>query len=184
METVYQVGGQCFEFFEGQVRELQVEKSQGFITSIFWALTGSRHETRRRQVRGIPPTPVTSGSATPLTTLDTQATTALLTQAETAQNKSALEPLIPIPIAEAPMQQPSVNSQLGQLYIATMQVQNDSNVSVSSLDSKSHEYLNVTQWICMLIFMLHVALCQTYKSVKLCILYHYFVIIFCLLFCV
>ena len=80
METVYQVDNQSLEFFEGQVRELQVEKNQGFITSDLWALMGSRHKTRRRQVTGIQPMPVTSGSATPVTTLDSQATTTSPTQ--------------------------------------------------------------------------------------------------------
>ena len=104
METVYQVDDQCFEFFEGQVREWQVERNQGFITSVFQTLIGSRHKTRRRQVTGIPPTPVTSGSATPVTAPDAQATMVLPTQVETAQIKSTPEPLISIPIAETPMQ--------------------------------------------------------------------------------
>ena len=70
---------------------------------------------------GVPQTPVTSGSATCLTTLDALATTTLLTQVETAKIESALEPLIHMPIAEAPMQQPSVDSQLGGSYITTTQ---------------------------------------------------------------
>ena len=36
-----------------------MERSQGFITNVNRALTGSRCKTRRRQVTGIPPTPVT-----------------------------------------------------------------------------------------------------------------------------
>ena len=119
METVYQADNQCFEFFKGQVRELQVDKSQGFITSVFQALKVIRHKTRRRQVTGTPLMPVTSGSATPVTMPDAQATTASLTQVETAQIESIPEPLIPIPIAEAPMQWPSVDSQLGGSYITT-----------------------------------------------------------------
>ena len=48
MESVYQVDDQYFEFFEGKVSELQVERNQGIITSVFWALMGSRCKTRRR----------------------------------------------------------------------------------------------------------------------------------------
>ena len=47
IETVYQVDDQCFEFLKGQVREVQKERSQGFITSVFWALIGSRCKTRK-----------------------------------------------------------------------------------------------------------------------------------------
>ena len=88
METIYQADNQYFVFFEGQVRELQVERSKGFITSVSWAFMGSRHKTRRRQVTGIPPMPVTSGLATPVTALNAQATTASPTQVETAQIES------------------------------------------------------------------------------------------------
>ena len=100
-----------------------MERSQGLITIVFWALTGSRVKNGRRQVTDIPPMPVTSDSAAPVTTTDAHATTASLTQVGTAQIKSAPEPLIPVPIAEAPTQQPSVDSQLGGLYITTTQVQ-------------------------------------------------------------
>ena len=40
METVYQADDKYFEFFEGQVSELQEERSQGIITSVIWALMG------------------------------------------------------------------------------------------------------------------------------------------------
>ena len=62
MEIVYQADDQYFEFLNQQVKELHVERSQGFIISIFRAITGSRCKTRRKQVTGILPTPVTTGS--------------------------------------------------------------------------------------------------------------------------
>ena len=62
-----------------------MEKSQGFITGVFRALKGSRYKTRRKQVMGILPTPVTIGSHTPATSLNAQASktsSADVTQAE------------------------------------------------------------------------------------------------------
>ena len=47
-----------------------MERSQGFITSIFRALTGSRCKTKRKQVTRIQPTPVTSETYTPATPID------------------------------------------------------------------------------------------------------------------
>ena len=41
MEMVYQANDWYFEFFNQQVMELHTERSQGFITSVFRALTGS-----------------------------------------------------------------------------------------------------------------------------------------------
>ena len=67
MEMVYQANDQYFKFLNQQVKELYMERSQGFITSIFRALTGSRHKTRRKQVAGILTTPVTIRSHTPAT---------------------------------------------------------------------------------------------------------------------
>ena len=79
MEAVYQADDQ---FFEGQVKELHVEWSQRIIMSVFRALTGSRHKTRRRQMTGIPPMPVMAGSTTPTTKANAQVSAA---QVETAQ---------------------------------------------------------------------------------------------------
>ena len=78
---------------------------------------GSRHKTRRRQVTSIPPMPVTLGSATPVTVLDIQFTMTLQTQVETIQTESVPESLMSIPIVEAPMLQPRMDSQLGESYI-------------------------------------------------------------------
>ena len=111
MEAIYQADDHYFEFFEGQVKELPVERSQSIITSDFWALMGSRHKTRRRQVTSIPPMPVTTGSTSPATVADAQATTMPSVQVETVP-----ELLMQVPIAEVPMQLPMVDSQLGGLY--------------------------------------------------------------------
>ena len=59
MEMVYQADDEYFEFLNQWVKELHMESSQGFITSTFRTLAGSRCKTRRRQVAGIPPTLVT-----------------------------------------------------------------------------------------------------------------------------
>ena len=67
MEMVYQADYKYFEFLDQHVKELHMERSQGFITNMFRTLTGSRHKTRRKQVNRIPPTPVIIGSHTPAT---------------------------------------------------------------------------------------------------------------------
>ena len=66
MEMVY-LADNYFEFLDQQVKGLHKERSQGFITSVYSALMGSRHKTRRRQVTGIPPTPVTMEFHSPTT---------------------------------------------------------------------------------------------------------------------
>ena len=67
MEIVYQADDEYFEFLDQQVKELHMERSQGFITSVYRALTGSRCKTRSRQVISIPPTLVTMESCLPVT---------------------------------------------------------------------------------------------------------------------
>ena len=47
MEMVYQADNWYFKFLDQQVKELHMERSQGFIISVFRALTGSRCKTRR-----------------------------------------------------------------------------------------------------------------------------------------
>ena len=67
MEMVYWADDEYFEFLNQQVKGLHMERSQGFITSMFGALKGIRHKTRRRQVTGILPTLVTRELHTPAT---------------------------------------------------------------------------------------------------------------------
>ena len=141
METIYQADNQYFKFLENQVRELHVERSHGIFASVSWALTGSRHKTRRRWVTGIQPTPVTVGSATSTTIPDASVTTTPPAQVNIVPVEPAPEALIPEPIAEVPMQQPGVDSQLRGSYITTTQTQSEGNVSLCSLHSVVHEYL-------------------------------------------
>ena len=134
MESIYQVDNQFFEFFKGQVKDLQAERSQSIIVSVFRALIGSRDKTRRRQVTGITSTPVMAGLTTSATKADTQTTAA---EAETT-----LEPQMPVLVAEVPVHLPMVDSQLGGSYITNAQIHNDgSNVSICSLDSEAQDNL-------------------------------------------
>ena len=64
MEMVYQADDMYFEFLDQEVKKLYMERSQGFIMSLYRALTGSRYKTKRRQVTSIPPTPLTTESHT------------------------------------------------------------------------------------------------------------------------
>ena len=64
MKIVYWDDNEYFEFLDQQVKELHIERSQGFITSLYRALRGSRCKTKRTQVTSIPPTPVTTESCT------------------------------------------------------------------------------------------------------------------------
>ena len=77
---------------------------------------GSR---RRRQVTGILPTPVTAGSATPNTVVDAPVIAMMPTQVNIVPVELSPEPLMLESIAEVPMQQPGVDSQLGGSYITT-----------------------------------------------------------------
>ena len=84
-------------------RNSHMERSQGFVTSMFRALTGSRCKTRRQQVTWIPPRPVTIGSHTPATLSDAQTSKALaedVTQDEFVARQLAT-------VEEEPLEEPS-----------------------------------------------------------------------------
>ena len=81
MEMVYWADDEYCKFLNQQVKELHMERSQGFITSRFRALTGSRHKIRRNQITGIPPTLVTIGSHTLATLNDAPTSKALVKDA-------------------------------------------------------------------------------------------------------
>ena len=55
VEMVYWADDEYFKFLHQQIKELHMERSQGFIISVYRALMGNRHKTRRRKVTGIPP---------------------------------------------------------------------------------------------------------------------------------
>ena len=69
-----------------------MERSQGLITSMFRALTGSRHKTKRKQITGIPPTLVTIGSHT-LETLSDAPTSKILVEDTTQDEFVAKQPV-------------------------------------------------------------------------------------------
>ena len=78
MEMIYWADDEFFEFLNQQVKELHMERSQGFITSMFRALTCSRCKTRKRQVTRIPPTPVPRELHIPATLSDSPPSKALV----------------------------------------------------------------------------------------------------------
>ena len=136
MEIVYWADDKYFEFLNQQVKELHGERSQGFITSIFRALTSSRHKTRRKQVTGILPSLVTIGLHTPTTLSDTPTSKALVkdvTQAEyVARQPAALE--------EDPLEEPSPSNEQGESHVADVQ-QSGKHVPLSCTDAEEHEHL-------------------------------------------
>ena len=143
MENVYPTDERYFNFLEDQVKELKAEKNQSNSASMFQALTGSRHRTRRRQVTGIPPMPITSES-TPVSNLEVVTVTTPPELSKTEQIELAPEKLVPVPVVEVHMQ-PSVNNQLEGSYTMEAQVMQVENVSchtsISSLTLLVHEYL-------------------------------------------
>ena len=44
MDVTYQASDEDFNFFEAQVRELDTERNQSILTSIFRTITGTRHK--------------------------------------------------------------------------------------------------------------------------------------------
>ena len=97
MEDICQADDRYFGFLEGQIRELKEEKNQSILVSMFRALTGSRHRTKRRQVTCIPPTLVTSES-TPASHLNVEDFSTQPTPGKTEQDESMLEQWDPIPL--------------------------------------------------------------------------------------
>ena len=65
MDVIYQATDEDLNFFEAQVKELDTERNQSIITSIFRTLTGTRHKMRRRQVTSIPNNTDNSGCSKP-----------------------------------------------------------------------------------------------------------------------
>ena len=119
IEMVYQADDLYLEFLEQQVKELHMERSQGFITSVFRALTGSICKTRRKQVTGILPTPVTIGSHTPATPIDAP-TSKTLTE-DVTQAELVVRPPAPASLNEEPVDEPSTDNQLGESYVVDVQ---------------------------------------------------------------
>ena len=127
-----------YEFLNKQVKELHMERSQRFITSVFSALTGSRCKTWRKQVTGIPPTLVTIGSHTPATPIDA-ATSKTLSEDVTQAELVAMLPEPPS-LNEEPVEKPSGNNQLGESYIADVQ-HNGKHIPFHCTDVDEHKHL-------------------------------------------
>ena len=65
MGVIYQAADEDFNSLEAQVRELDAQRNQSVLTSIFRSLTGTKYKTRRRQVTSIPPMLITPGATDP-----------------------------------------------------------------------------------------------------------------------
>ena len=119
-------------------KKCKVEKSRSIITSVFQAVTGTRHKNRRRQVTGIPPTPMTMGISSPIVCTDAPALTMPPAPVETELKPPTM------PESVLPMQLPTTESQLGASYIDNHSQQvahNNTNISVCSSDSDAQENL-------------------------------------------
>ena len=136
MEMFYQADDEYFEFLNQQVKELHIERSQGFIKSVFRALAGSRHKRRRKQVTGIPPTLVTIGSHLPAIMND--APTSKTLAEETTQDVFVARQLATL--EEEPLEEPSPNKELGESYVAEFQ-QNGEHIPLLCTDVEEHEHL-------------------------------------------
>ena len=148
MENINQADEQYFDFLKGQAGELKAEKNQSILATVFRALTGSSHRTKRRQVTGILPTAVTLES-TPASDTDVGTDIKQLAPSKTKQDESEPEQLAPISIVEVPTQ-PGFDIQLESSYIIEMQVQNDSHhISVCSLNLEAHKFLknHFKEWL-------------------------------------
>ena len=156
MDAICQATDKDSNFFESQVRELDAERNQSILTSIFRTLTGTRCKTRRRQVTSIPPMLITLGAASP-TVIPSMAanprmpvtntnpgqeasTTALNAQAVEEQELSVPETALPVTTA-------SNESQLGAscLNNCTHQTTPGINISVCISDSLAQENLKSIQ---------------------------------------
>ena len=65
MDVIYQASNEDFNVFETEVREINAERIQSILTSIFRTIIGTRHTTRKTLVTSIPPMPITMGVASP-----------------------------------------------------------------------------------------------------------------------
>ena len=139
MEIVYWADDKYFEFLNQQVKEIHMERSQGFITNVFRALTGHKCKTRRKQVAGIPPTLVTIGLHTPATPSD--APTSKTLAEDVTQNESVARWLATL--EEEPLEKPSPNNVLGESYVAEVQ-QNGNHIPLLCTDAVSASTSQIT----------------------------------------
>ena len=113
-----------------------MERRQGFITSVYRSLMGSRHKTRRRQVTSIPPTPVTMESPTLATQIEPSSGKALeedATQDEFGgKQQTTLE--------EIPKEESIPNNDLGEWIVVQVQ-QGSKCVPLIHTGTEVHEHL-------------------------------------------
>ena len=96
-----------------------MESSQGLIKSVFRAITGSRHKTRKKQVTGILPMPVANRSHT-LATSATAPTKKTLSE-DVTWVEVETRPPSPVPTTEEEVDKSSNKNQLGESYVADVQ---------------------------------------------------------------
>ena len=138
IEMVYQANDQYFEFLDQQVKELDMERSQGFITSIFRALTSSRCKTRRKQVTGIPPMSLTIGTHIPATPID--ALTSKILAEDMTQAKLVARQLAPVALEEDPMEESSPSNELRESYVTDIQC-SSKHIPLHCIDAEEHKHL-------------------------------------------
>ena len=125
MDVIYQVADEDFNFLKAQLRELDAERNQSILTSLFRTITDTRHETRRRQVTGIPPTPITLGVASPTNMAKTLGTpVTITTPAQEAlaattvlDTPEMVQQELSVPETVLPVHPPTNESQLGASYL-------------------------------------------------------------------
>ena len=159
MDIIYQAADEDFNFFKAQLRKLDAERNESILTSIFRTITGIRHKTRRRQVTGIPPKPITLGLASPtmnpslaiipgmpvtITTpaQEALAATTVLDTPAMAPEATEMEHMLSIPETVMAVHPSTNQSQLGAyLNNCVHQVTQNTNVSICSSDSYTQENL-------------------------------------------
>ena len=139
MDVIYQAADKDFNFFEAQVKELDAERNQSIITSIFGTLTGTRHKIRRRQFTSIPSMPIHLGAASPII-IPSVAETPGMPVTITSPGQEALAE---VPKTAPPVTTANNESQLGASYQNNHihQVIPNNNVPVCSSDSFAQENL-------------------------------------------
>ena len=152
MGVIYEPSGEGFNFFKAQVRELNAERNQSILTSIFRTITGTRHKTRRRQVTGIPTMPITLGVASP-TVMPSAATTMGMpvTTTTPAQEAMAVTTVLDTPAIVMPpiLTASSVSETEHELSVpdTTLPVQpaiNESQLGASYLNNCIHQVVHNT----------------------------------------
>ena len=114
---VYWADDKYFEFLNQQVKELHME-------------------TRRRQVTGIQPTAVMTGSHTPATRSDPPTSKTLAEGI--AQDEFVAK--WPATLEKDPSEEPNPNNDLGELFVAEAQ-QSGRHISLICADAEEHEHL-------------------------------------------